>query len=124
MFPGSRPNERHAPAGGGHHRAVHRRFARLLAWLRRGAAPGPCAIADPLAAVGSDWVAVVARLTGYSVTINDAERRLIWINDSFTRLTGYTAAEAIGQRTSELLYFPGTDAATIARVRESFAARR
>jgi diguanylate cyclase (GGDEF)-like protein/PAS domain S-box-containing protein len=101
-----------------------RGFARLLAWLRRAAAPDACTLADPRAAVGSDWVAVVARLTGYSVTINDAERRLIWINDSFTRLTGYTAAEAIGQRTSELLYFPGTDAATIARVRESFAARR
>ena len=96
---------------------------RCFAWLRRSAAPDADKRADPLAAVGSDWVAVVARLTGYSVTINDAERRLVWINDSFTRLTGYTAAEAIGQHTSELLYFAGTDPATIALVRESFAAR-
>jgi diguanylate cyclase (GGDEF)-like protein/PAS domain S-box-containing protein len=79
---------------------------------------------DPGAAVDSDWVTAVARLTGYSVTINDAERRLIWVNDSFTRLTGYTAAEAIGQHTSKLLYFEGTDAGTVARVRESFAAQR
>src|ERR1700691_4699950 len=86
-----------------------------LAWVLR---------RDPGAAVDSDWVTAVARLTGYSVTINDAERRLIWVNDSFTRLTGYTAAEAIGQHTSKLLYFEGTDAGTIELVRESFAARR
>jgi diguanylate cyclase (GGDEF)-like protein/PAS domain S-box-containing protein len=79
---------------------------------------------DPDAGVNSDWVTAVARLTGYSVTINDAERRLIWVNDSFTRLTGYTAAEAIGQHTSKLLYFEGTDAGTVARVRDSFAAQR
>jgi diguanylate cyclase (GGDEF)-like protein/PAS domain S-box-containing protein len=125
MSPGSPLNNRRALADGDGHPSVMRRcFARLFAWLRRGAALDACALADPLAAVRSDWVAVVARLTGYSVTINDAERRLIWINDSFTRLTGYTAAEAIGQHTSELLYFAGTDPATVALVRESFAARR
>jgi diguanylate cyclase (GGDEF)-like protein/PAS domain S-box-containing protein len=86
-----------------------------LAWVLR---------SDPGAAVDSDWVTAVARLTGYSVTIDDAERRVIWVNDSFTRLTGYTAAEAIGQHTSRLLYFEGTDAGTVARVRESFAAQR
>jgi diguanylate cyclase (GGDEF)-like protein/PAS domain S-box-containing protein len=79
---------------------------------------------DPGTAMDSDWVTAVARLTGYSVTINDSERRLLWVNDSFTRLTGYTAAEAIGQHTSKLLYFEGTDAGTVARVRESFAAQR
>jgi diguanylate cyclase (GGDEF)-like protein/PAS domain S-box-containing protein len=86
-----------------------------VAWVLR---------SHPAAAVDSDWVTAVARLTGYSVTINDAERRLIWVNESFTRLTGYTAAEAIGQHTSKLLYFESTDAGTIARVRESFAAQR
>jgi diguanylate cyclase (GGDEF)-like protein/PAS domain S-box-containing protein len=86
-----------------------------LAWVLR---------SHPGAAVDSDWVTAVARLTGYSVTINDAQRRLIWVNESFTRLTGYTAAEAIGQHTSKLLYFEGTDAGTIASVRESFAAQR
>jgi diguanylate cyclase (GGDEF)-like protein/PAS domain S-box-containing protein len=72
----------------------------------------------------ADWLALVARRTGYSVTINDPERRLVWVNESFTRLTGYTAEEAIGQNTSGLLYFERTDPGTIARVREAFAARR
>jgi diguanylate cyclase (GGDEF)-like protein/PAS domain S-box-containing protein len=109
MFPGSPFDERSALADGGSGGGVMRRcFARLLAGRRH----------------PPDWVAVVARLTGYSVTINDAERRLIWVNDSFTRLTGYSAAESIGHHTSELLYFAGTDPVTIELVRESFAARR
>jgi PAS domain S-box-containing protein len=72
----------------------------------------------------ADWLALVARHTGYSVTINSPERRLVWVNESFTRLTGYTAEEAIGQKTSSLLYFERTDPGTVARIRESFDARR
>src|ERR1700683_3245439 len=66
----------------------------------------------------ADWLALVARHTGYSVTINSPERRLVWVNESFTRLTGYTAEEAIGQKTSALLYFERTDPGTVARIRE------
>jgi diguanylate cyclase (GGDEF)-like protein/PAS domain S-box-containing protein len=72
----------------------------------------------------AEWLALVARHTGYSVTINDPERRLVWVNESFTRLTGYTAEEAIGQKTSTLLYFERTDPGTVARIREAFDARR
>jgi diguanylate cyclase (GGDEF)-like protein/PAS domain S-box-containing protein len=85
------------------------------------AAPPGLDLGDGAAA---DWLALVARHTGYSVTINDAGRRLVWVNDSFTRLTGYTAEEAIGQKTSSLLYFERTDPGTVARIRESFDARR
>ena len=67
---------------------------------------------------------MVATVTGYGVTITDALRRLVWVNDSFTRLTGYDIAEAAGKKTSELLYFESTDAETVQRVRESFAAAR
>jgi diguanylate cyclase (GGDEF)-like protein/PAS domain S-box-containing protein len=95
-----------------------------VAWLLRRAAAADYRARAVDAAVDSDWVALVARLTGYSVTINDAERRLVWVNESFTHLTGYTAAEAVGQHASELLYFEGTDPDTIARVRQSFAERR
>jgi diguanylate cyclase (GGDEF)-like protein/PAS domain S-box-containing protein len=91
-----------------------------VAWLPSHVAAG----VDPQSAAESDLVPLVARRTGYSVTINDPQRRLTWVNDSFTRLTGYTAEEAIGQHTSALLYFERTDPGTITRVRESFAARR
>ena len=89
-------------------------------WSGRSAASDGIGTAD---AVDADWVSLVAPLTGYSVTINDAQRRLLWVNESFTRLTGYTREEAIGRHTSDLLYFEGTDAATVARVREAFQAR-
>ena len=79
---------------------------------------------DTRDAVDSDWLAPVARRTGYSVTIGDSQRRLAWVNGSFTRLTGYTAEEAIGRHTSELPYFERTDPGIVARVKESFAARR
>jgi PAS domain S-box-containing protein len=71
-----------------------------------------------------EWVGLAAQRTGYSVTITDAQRRIVWVNDSFTRLTGYTAQDAVGRHTGELLYFERTDPATIHHVRESFAAQR
>jgi diguanylate cyclase (GGDEF)-like protein/PAS domain S-box-containing protein len=67
---------------------------------------------------------MVAGATGYGVTITDAQRRLVWVNDSFTRMTGYDAAEAASQKTSDLLYFEGTDTETVGRVRAAFAACR
>ncbi len=69
----------------------------------------------------TDWLALAPCVTGYGVTISDADRRLVWVNDSFTRMTGYTAAEVAGRKTSDLLYFEGTNAETVRRVRESFA---
>ena len=67
---------------------------------------------------------MVAQVTGYGVTITDAQRRLVWVNDSFTRMTGYAVDEASSQKTSDLLYFEGTDVETVKRVREAFAAAR
>jgi diguanylate cyclase (GGDEF)-like protein/PAS domain S-box-containing protein len=95
-----------------------------VAWLPSRAAAGAGTGIEPHTSAQLDLVPLVARWTGYSVTINDPQRRLTWVNESFTRLTGYTAEEAIGQHTSALLYFERTDPGTITRVRESMAARR
>jgi diguanylate cyclase (GGDEF)-like protein/PAS domain S-box-containing protein len=94
-----------------------------VAWLLRRPGFSSGNPVDTLSGVvDSEWLALVARRTGYSVTINDARRRLVWVNDSFTRMTGYSSGEALGQLTSKLLYFEGTDSSTVARVRASFAA--
>jgi PAS domain S-box-containing protein len=69
----------------------------------------------------ADWLPSAIRGTGYGVTISDAERRLVWVNDSFTRMTGYGLAEVVGSKTSELLYFEGTSSDTVKYVREAFA---
>jgi len=61
-------------------------------------------------------LALVASHAASSVVLTDADWRIEWINDSFTRLFGYTPAETIGRRPSELLHGPGTDPATLAAI--------
>jgi len=55
------------------------------------------------------------------VVISDPEHRIVWVNETFTQLTGYTAAQARGRTPGELLFFGGTDMATVARARELYA---
>jgi diguanylate cyclase (GGDEF)-like protein/PAS domain S-box-containing protein len=82
--------------------------------------PGNESIPDKI----SRWIASVAPGAGYSVTISDVQRRIVWVNDSFTRMTGYTLSEFRNRKFSEVLYFEGTDAQTVKHVREAFAGGR
>ena len=70
------------------------------------------------------WLASAMRGTKYGVTISDVERRLVWVNDSFSTMTGFTLGEVMGKKTSDLIYYGGTDSETIGKVRDSFAAIR
>jgi PAS domain S-box-containing protein len=45
------------------------------------------------------------------VVSTDAERRIVWANDAFLRLTGYALDEVIGRRPLELLLDPAADPA-------------
>jgi two-component system sensor histidine kinase/response regulator len=72
----------------------------------------------------AEWLPIATRGTGYGVTISDAQRRLVWVNDSFTRMTGYSVDDVVGRRFSDVLYFEGTAADTVRRVREAFTAVR
>ena len=96
-----------------------------LSWTwRRGRSKAPRPMPDITRETAPEWVPLVAQATGYGVTLNDAQRRIVWVNDSFTQMTGFTTAEAAGRRASELLFFDNTDAETIRRVRGAFAAER
>jgi PAS domain-containing protein len=44
-----------------------------------------------------EWLSMVARATGYGVTLLDAQYQIVWANDAFTDLSGYSAAEFIGR---------------------------
>jgi len=68
----------------------------------------------------AQWQSLATRVSGYGVTISDTQRRLIWVNDSFTRMTGYTNADVAGLKTSALLYWERTDAEVVRRSREAF----
>ncbi|GAA4035947.1 hypothetical protein GCM10022409_21000 [Hymenobacter glaciei] len=63
-------------------------------------------------------LALVARGTVNSVIITDAQGRTEWVNDAFTRDTGYTLAEMLGQKPGAVLQGPETDPAAIRRFQE------
>ena len=69
-----------------------------------------------------DRLARVAQYTSNIVIIIDAARRITWVNDGFTRITGYTLAEAEGRTTGELLRSDKTDPATIKILMAALAA--
>ena len=67
-------------------------------------------------------LARVVQHTSNSVAITDAQMRINWVNDGFTRITGYTLEEAAGRTPGELLDSSKADPATIKRIRDAMAA--
>ncbi len=64
-------------------------------------------------------LSLVARHTHNMVVIADAARRITWVNDAFTRISGFSLAEAVGRKPAELLQTQATDAATVLRMRSA-----
>ncbi|MBX9795101.1 MAG: PAS domain S-box protein, partial [Burkholderiaceae bacterium] len=64
-------------------------------------------------------MALVAERTHNLVVITDASRRIVWVNDAFTRVSGYTQSDAFGRKPAELLQTPATDPATVRQMREA-----
>ena len=62
-------------------------------------------------------LSLVARETSNLVIITDRQKRIEWVNDSFTKLTGYSLDEIKGQRPS-IFQFEKTDPTTIAYINE------
>ncbi|MBT8153249.1 response regulator [Epibacterium ulvae] len=54
-------------------------------------------------------LALVAETANDSVMIVDRELKITWVNESFSRVTGYTEQEALGHRPGALLNCPETD---------------
>jgi len=61
-------------------------------------------------------LARVAENTESIVILTDLEGTIEWVNDSFTRVSGYTASEAIGRKPGELLQGAETNRAETARI--------
>ncbi len=66
-------------------------------------------------------LAQVVQNTNNAVTLADADMRITWVNDAFTRMTGYTLEEAKGRTPGELLGSGKADAAAIAALNEGIA---
>ncbi len=67
-------------------------------------------------------LALVAERTTNAVIITDAERRILWVNAAFTRITGYAPEEVIGRSPGEFLPFEKTDPATLKKICNAWAA--
>ncbi len=66
-------------------------------------------------------LAEVARLTGLRVIITDAQRRITWVNDAFTRHTGWTLDDVVGRTPGSLLRGPDSDPVQARRIGERLA---
>ncbi len=63
-------------------------------------------------------LALIAARTDNAVVLTDAEGRTEWVNEGFTRLTGYTLEEVLGKKPGALLQGPGTDPETVRHMGE------
>jgi PAS domain S-box-containing protein len=68
-----------------------------------------------------ELLAAIARRTANAVVVTDVTGRIEWINDAFTRLTGYALAEVIGRRPGTLLQGPETSPSTVAEMSAAIA---
>jgi len=66
-------------------------------------------------------LALIAARTDNAVVLTDAAGRIEWVNDGFTRITGWRLDEVLGRTPGSVLQGPGTDPATVRRIRERIA---
>ena len=66
----------------------------------------------------------IVEKTNNAVTITDPEGKIEWVNNAFTKMTGYTLAELIGKKPGHLLQGKETNKETADFIRESLKARK
>ncbi|MFZ2277296.1 MAG: PAS domain S-box protein [Prosthecobacter sp.] len=64
-------------------------------------------------------LALVASRTDNAVIVTDAQGCIEWVNEGFTRMTGWQLAEVIGRTPGSFLQGPGSDPATISLMKRS-----
>jgi PAS domain S-box-containing protein len=69
-------------------------------------------------------LALVAQKTQNSVLITDPEGKIQWVNEGFTRQTGYALDEVVGYRPSELLHGEKTNKETVGEIYEALAKQK
>ena len=67
---------------------------------------------------------MISSHTLHSVTVKNANGEIEWVNEAFTKLTGYVLSEVEGKRAADFLQGPNTDAATVDDIYEKLALQR
>lgn len=62
-------------------------------------------------------LSLVAKYTDNAVVITDPQARVEWVNEGFTRITGYTLEEVLGRVPGHILQGPDTNPATVDKMR-------
>ncbi len=84
-------------------------------WARPGSAPQPSM---------QEHLTLVAERSSHVILVTDAQRRIRWVNASFTRATGFTLPEALGKTPVELLGLEQCDPQPLAALRAAISAQR
>jgi PAS domain S-box-containing protein len=69
-------------------------------------------------------LAFVAQQTTNAVIVTDRAGRIEWVNDGFTRITGYSFEEALRRKPGDLLQGPATDRQAVERMARAIAEGR
>ena len=69
-------------------------------------------------------LSVVARETSNAIVITDGEGYTTWVNEGFTRTTGYTLPEIIGKKPGRLLQGKGTNYDHVVAIREGLESKK
>jgi PAS domain S-box-containing protein len=64
-------------------------------------------------------LAMVAQRTTNAVIITDVERRITWVNEGFTRISGYEMSEVIGKTPGSFLQCEETDPEIVSEIRQA-----
>lgn len=69
-------------------------------------------------------LSLVARQMTNGVLITDMDGHIEWVNEGFTRMTGFTPEDLLGQRPRDILHGADTDSQTTSEILEAMAERR
>lgn len=69
-------------------------------------------------------LALVAARTDNAVIVTDAQGRIEWVNEGFTRISGWQESEVLGKKPGEFLQGPETDAVTVAYMAKCLQEKR
>jgi PAS domain S-box-containing protein len=67
----------------------------------------------------SQIISAVFHQTAETMAITDADRRILWVNETFEKISGYRLEELRGKYAVNLFFGALTDAATVARIRRT-----
>ena len=67
---------------------------------------------------------LAARTSGDGIIVTDAEGMTLWVNEAFTRMTGFQPEEMLGLKPGAVLQGPDTDIATVRSISVAIRERR